>query len=198
MLTAKSEKLYTMQNPRVASRYAKSLLDLAIEKGQLEQVYGDMTYLQRLTKESREFLNLLRSPVVKAEAKSRALTAVTNGKVSNLTTAFINLMVNKAREGALPEISSSFVSQYKAYKGIRIVKLTTAIPLSDAVKSAIIAQVKTTENIENLELQEVVDPSIIGGFVLQTGDKLIDASVSYDLKNISRQFDNNDFIYKVI
>jgi F-type H+-transporting ATPase subunit delta len=187
-----------MQNPRVASRYAKSLLDLAIEKGQLEQVYGDMTYLQRLTKESREFLTLLRSPVVKAEAKNRALTAVTNGKVSNLTTAFINLMVNKAREGALPEISSSFVSQYKAYKGIRIVKLTTAIPLSDAVKSAIIAQVKTTENIENLELQEVVDPSIIGGFVLQTGDKLIDASVSYDLKNISRQFDNNDFIYKVI
>jgi F-type H+-transporting ATPase subunit delta len=107
-------------------------------------------------------------------------------------------MIHKAREANLPEIITSFVSQYKQQKNIRIVKLTTASPVSDALKASIIAQVKRTENIQNLELEEVVDPSIIGGFVLQTGDKLIDASISYDLKNISRQFDNNDFIYKVI
>ena len=187
-----------MLNTRVASRYAKSLLDLAVEKGQLEQVYSDILYLQRLTKESREFLNLLRSPVVKADTKAKAVAAVTQGKVSNLTTAFTNLMISKTRESALPEIISSFISQYKRYKNIQIVKLTTAVPVSDAVKNAIIAQVKASENIQNLELQEVIDPSIIGGFVLQSGDKLIDASVSYDLKNISRQFENNDFIYKVI
>jgi F-type H+-transporting ATPase subunit delta len=186
-----------MPNPRVASRYAKSLLDLAVEKGQLEQVYSDMLYLQRLTKESREFLNLLRSPVVKAETKSKALTAVTKGRVSDLTTAFINLMVSKARESALPEIITSFIKQYKEKKGIQIVKLTTAVPMTDNVRNAIIARVKETENIQNLELEEIVNPNIIGGFILQTGDKLIDASIAYDLKNISREFENNDFIYKV-
>jgi F-type H+-transporting ATPase subunit delta len=186
-----------MLNPRVASRYAKSVLDLAVEKGQLEVVYKDMLYLQRLTKESRDFLNLLRSPVVKADTKSRALTAVTKGNISELTTAFINLMVSKTREAVLPEIITAFINQYKQYKGIRTVKLTTAVPVSDAVKNSIVAQVKASENIQNLELQEIVDPSIIGGFVLQTGDKLVDASILYDLRNVSRQFENNDFIYRV-
>ena len=186
-----------MTNPRVAARYAKSLLDLAVERGQLEPVYSDMLYLQRLTKESRDFLNLLRSPVVKNDTKARALNAVTAGKVNDLTGAFINLMVSKNRESGLPEIITAFVSQYKDLKGIRLVKLTTAVPVTEATKQAIIAQVKKSEDIQNLELQEIVDPNIIGGFVLQTGDKLIDASVAYDLKNVSRQFENNDFIYKL-
>lgn len=186
-----------MSNSRVASRYAKSLLDLAVEKGQLEPVYADMLYLQRLTKESREFLNLLRSPVVKPDAKSKALAAVTKGNVSDLTAAFINLMISKAREAALPEILTAFISQYKQHKGIKIVKLTTAAPVSEPVKQAIIAQVKKTSDIQTLELQETIDPEIIGGFILQTGDQLIDASIAYDLQNISRQFENNDFIYKV-
>ena len=186
-----------MSNPRVASRYAKSILDLAVERGQLEEVYADMNYLQRLTKGSREFSNLLRSPVVKADAKIGAIAAVTQGRISAMTTSFLNLMIHKAREANLPEIITSFVSQYKQQKNIRIVKLTTASPVSDALKAAIIAQVKRTEDIQNLELEEVVDPSIIGGFVLQTGDKLIDASISYDLNKIRSQFLNNDFIYKI-
>ncbi len=186
-----------MPNPRVASRYAKSLLDLAVEKEQLEEVYGDMQYLQRLTKESRDFLNLLRSPVIKADIKTKVLESVIKGKVSEMTTAFIRLMTAKAREGALPEIITSFIQQYKDKKGIRIVKLTTAAPVSDAVRASIIEQVRKTTGIDKLELQEMVDPNIIGGFVLQTGDQLIDASVSYDLKQIARQFENNDFIYKV-
>jgi F-type H+-transporting ATPase subunit delta len=186
-----------MLNPRVASRYAKSLLDLAVEKGQLEQVYTDMLYLQQLTKESRDFLTLLRSPVIKADIKTRTINAVTAGKVSDLTTAFIKLMTAKAREAVLPEIITSFINQYKEKKGIKTVKLTTAVAASDSVKTAIINQVKKSSGFENLELQEVVDPDIIGGFVLQADDQLIDASIAYDLKNISRQFENNDFVYKI-
>ena len=186
-----------MLNPRVASRYAKSLLDLAIEQGQLEQVHGDMMYLQQLTKQSRDFLSLLRSPVVKADTKIKAINAVTAGKVTPLTTSFIQLMTSKAREAVLPEIITSFINQYKEHKGIKTVKLTTAVPVSDAVKAEIVAQVKKSGGFENLELLETVDPNIIGGFVLQADDQLIDASIAYDLKNISRQFENNDFIYKV-
>ncbi len=186
-----------MLNTRVASRYAKSLLDLAEEKGQLEQVYADMLYLQELVKKSPEFQSVLRSPVINADAKIRAVEAVTKDKVSPLTTTFNRLMINKTREAVLPEIITAFIKQYKDKNGIHVVKLTTATPVSDSVRQAIIAQVKKTSDIENLELQEVVDPNIIGGFVLQAGDKLVDASISYDLQQISRQFENNDFIYKV-
>ena len=186
-----------MQNTRVASRYAKSLLDLAVEKGKLEQVYHDMLYLQQLNKGSREFLNLLRSPVVKAGAKIKAINAVTKGKISDLTIAFTTLLINKTREANLPEVISSFIQQYKHKKNINTVKLTTAVPVSEDVKKQLIAQVMKTSNLQNIELETVVDPNIIGGFVLQSGDKLIDASIAYELKNVSRQFENNDFIYKV-
>jgi F-type H+-transporting ATPase subunit delta len=105
--------------------------------------------------------------------------------------------VNKGREGDLPEIINAFVKQYKAYKNIHVVKLTTATPVSEEVKNALINRVKQTSDMQNIELQTAVDPSLIGGFVLQTGDKLVDASISYELQEISRQFENNDFIYKV-
>jgi len=186
-----------MPNPRLASRYAKSLLDLAVEKGQLEQVHTDMLYLQQLTKDSREFLSLLRSPIVSADKKQSIIDAVTAGKIGELTAAFTKLLVNKGREGELPEIAGAFSKQYKDKKGIHTIKLTTATPVSDEVKNSIVAQVKKTSDMQNIELETTVDPNIIGGFVLQAGDKLVDASIAYDLKEISRQFENNDFIYKV-
>lgn len=186
-----------MQNTRVALRYAKSLLDLAVEKGQMEQVYNDMLYLQQLNRASKEFLNLLRSPVVKADAKIKAINAVTAGKISELTIAFTTLLINKTREANLPGVITSFIQQYKQYKNINTVKLTTAVPVSEDVKRQLIDQVKRTSNLQNIELETTVDPNIIGGFVLQSGDKLIDASVAYDLKQISRQFENNDFVYKM-
>ena len=186
-----------MLNPRVASRYAKSILDLAIEKGQLEKVYKDMLFLQDVIKASPEFSSLLKSPVVKPDLKIKAINGVTKGKISDITILFTTLLVNKNREVVLPEVIHSFIEQYKKEKKIQTVKLTTAVPISESLKKSIVAQVKKTGNFENIDLVEVVDPSLIGGFVLQAGDQLIDASISYDLKTIARQFDNNDFIYKV-
>jgi len=186
-----------MPNPRLASRYAKSLIDLAEENGQLEQVHADMLYLQQLTKMSREFLNLLRSPIVSSDKKQAAIDSVIGKNVSALTGAFAKLLVNKNREGELPEIISAFISQFKQKKGIHTVKLTTAVAVSDSVKNQLVEQVKKTSGLQNIELQATVDPNIIGGFVLQTGDKLVDASIAYELKQISRQFENNDFVYKM-
>jgi F-type H+-transporting ATPase subunit delta len=186
-----------MQNPRLAGRYAKSLIDLAKERGQLEDVFNDMQLLQRINKENPDFLALLRSPVIPSDKKLKVLEAVMTGKVTDLTAAFSKLLVAKGREASLPEIITAFIQQYKSFKHIHIVKLTTATPVSDSLKEALMAQVKGTSNINNIELETIVDDKIIGGFVLQTGDKLIDASVAYDLKQVSKQFENNDFIYKV-
>lgn len=186
-----------MPNPRLASRYAKSLLDLAVERGELEPVFADMQFLQRICKEHREFNNLLRSPIVKPETKKKIVEAVTANKITELTRSFNSLLISKGRESNLPEIATSFISQYKVHKNIHTVKLVTATPVSDTLRKAIIGQVKKASGFDNIELDEKVDKNIIGGFVLQIGDKLIDASISYDLKNIARQFENNDFIYKI-
>ncbi|HRE38854.1 MAG TPA: ATP synthase F1 subunit delta, partial [Chitinophagaceae bacterium] len=99
-----------MQNPRLATRYAKSLIDLAIERGQLEQVFADMQWLQAVCKSNRDFVNLLRSPIIRNDIKKKIITAVTTGKVSELTAAFNNLLVTKNRERNLPEIVNAFIT----------------------------------------------------------------------------------------
>jgi F-type H+-transporting ATPase subunit delta len=139
----------------------------------------------------------LRSPVVKGDIKIKAVEGVTKGKISELTLAFLRLMINKTREAVLPEVITSFIQLYKNKKNIHTVKLTTATEVSEEVKKSIVNQVRKTSDMQNIELETIVNPDIIGGFVLQTGDKLVDASISYDLKEISKQFQNNDFIYKV-
>lgn len=186
-----------MPNPRLAGRYAKSLIDLAIEKGQLETVYKDMLYLQSVCKSSRDFVTILKSPVIKADKKQAIVEAITNGKVQELTAAFNRLLINKGREAYLPEIIHAFVEQYKQHKGIHTVTLTTALPISEELKQQIIKQVEGQTKFKNIDLKAEVNEAIIGGFKLEIGDTLIDASILYDLNKIRSQFLNNDFIYKI-
>ncbi len=186
-----------MPNPRLAARYAKSLLDLSVEKDQLEKVYADMLWLQAVCKSNRDFVNLLRSPIIKSDTKEKIVSAVTTGNVSELTAAFNRLLVAKTRESYLPEIITAFIAAYKEKKGIKTIRLTTAVTASEELKKAIVEQVKKSAGFTQVELEEKVDPALIGGFVLQIDDQLVDASVAYDLRSIAKQFENNDFIYQI-
>jgi F-type H+-transporting ATPase subunit delta len=186
-----------MQNPRLASRYAKSILDLSIERGELEEVYADMQWLQSVCKTNKDFVNLLRSPVIKNETKKKIVEAITKGRVSEITAGFNRLLITKNRERVLPEITTAFITAYKVHKKIQTVHLTTAVAISDSMRNAILSQIKKSDGFDKVELQETVDDTIIGGFVLKVGDKLVDASIAYDLKAIAKQFNNNDFIYRI-
>jgi F-type H+-transporting ATPase subunit delta len=186
-----------MLNPRLAARYAKSVLDLAVEKGKLEEVYADMQWFVSVNRSNPDVLNLFRSPVIKGDKKIKIIEAVTAGKLNEITNAFIRLMILKGREYFFPEVATAFITQYKQHKNIHTVKLTTAVAISDSLKKEIVDQVKKNPEMRNIELETKVDENIIGGFVIQTGDQLIDASIAYDLKAIARQFENNDFIYKL-
>jgi F-type H+-transporting ATPase subunit delta len=186
-----------MPNPRLAARYAKSLIDLAIEKGQLEAVHDDMLFLQQAIRGSRDLANLLKSPIINPDKKDKILDAITGGKVSQITTTFNKLLLSKGRESYLPEIVAAFIDQYKEHKGIQTVKLTTAVPVTEEVKKAIMDKISADRHLKNIELVTAVDESLIGGFVLEIGDELVDGSIAFDLKNIKKQFQNNDFIYKI-
>jgi len=186
-----------MQNPRLAGRYAKSLIGLAIERKELDSVYNDMLYLQAVIAQSKEFLVILRSPVITPDKKKAILESVTNGKISEMVAGFNRLLILKGREAFLPEIITAYIDQYKVLKDIFVVKLTTATPASEELKQMIIEKVKATTSLQNIELKTEVKEELIGGFVLQMGDTLVDASISYDLNAIKQQFLNNDFVYNI-
>jgi F-type H+-transporting ATPase subunit delta len=187
-----------MNNPRLAGRYAKSLLDLAKEQSQVNEVYNDMKWLNAVCKSNADFTAILRSPIIKADKKQSIINAVTTtGNVSNLTAAFIKLLVRKARENSLPEIVAAYIDQFNEINNIQKVKITTAAPITDELKAAIMANVKTAIPDKDFEIETSIKDELIGGFTLETGGQLVDASILRDLKDIQRQFNDNHFIHKI-
>jgi F-type H+-transporting ATPase subunit delta len=183
-----------MPNPRLANRYAKSIVDLAIEQNQLEVVYADMKYIQAVCIASKEFTTLLKSPVIKADKKIAIIEAVTKGNVSELTNLFNKLLVNKGRESELFEIANAIIDQYNEIKGIHQVTLTTAVEVSDNIKSAIESKIKAEQGLQNVELNTKVDESLIGGFVLEFNNNWVDASIARDLRDVKKQFAKNFYV----
>ena len=186
-----------MQNPRLANRYAKSILDLAKEQGQLDAVCADMKMIISVCKGNPDFVQMLRSPIIKADKKGKIIHAVIQGKIGALTEAFVKLLVNKGRETNLDEIAHAFVAQYNQLNGIHHVKITTAAPISDAIRDDIAQRVKANAGYRNIEVETVVNEGIIGGYLLETEGKLIDATILRDLKEVRNQFLNNDYIHKI-
>lgn len=186
-----------MTNPRLAQRYAKSLIDLAAELNQLNAVYDDMLLLNSVCRQSRQFVVMLKSPIISADKKYKIIESVTSEKISNVTQTFIKLLSSKNRESNLPDIITAFIEQYNAIKGIHKVKLTTAIPVSDEIKNSFVSKIQSSASVSNIELESIVDEKIIGGFVLEMEGKLVDASILRDLNDVKKQFQNNDYIHKL-
>jgi F-type H+-transporting ATPase subunit delta len=186
-----------MQNPRLAERYAKSLVDLSTELKQLDTVYQDIALLQSICKESREFVLMLNSPIINADKKHKIINAITEGKISNITQTFIQLLCNKNRESNLPGIVASFIEQFNEIKGIHKAKLTTATPVSDAIKNSFIEKIRAATDLKNIEIETKVDEKLIGGFMLEMDGKLIDSSILRDINDVKKQFSNNDYIHKL-
>lgn len=186
-----------MPNPRLAARYAKSLIGLAQERAELETVYNDMQYLQAICKSNRDFVSLLRSPVIKAAKKEAIIDAVTKGKISPLTLAFTKLLTNKGREEDLPEIIDAFITQYNTIEGIQKIKLTTAVAVSEEVKNDIVNKVKNATGTDKVEVEASVNANLIGGFILEYSNNLVDASVQRDLRELKKQFQQNVYIHNI-
>lgn len=185
-----------MNNPRLAVRYAKSLVDLATEQGQLDAAYNDMKLLTGIFSSNPDFVAVLRSPIINSDKKEKIITAVLAGKIGPLASAFLNLLIRKGREANLPEIAGAVIDRYNEIHNIHKVKVSTAVPMSEELKASIISKVKN-ENISAIELETVVREELIGGFVLETQGNLVDASILRDLKDVKKQFMNNDYIHKI-
>lgn len=186
-----------MQNPRLADRYAKSLMDIAIEQGKLDALYTDMQGLKSICDSSSEFVNLMKSPIVKADTKQSVIRAMIDGKVDAVTTAFVNLIISKGREYFLPEIVNAFLAQYKKHKNINVVKLTTASPLDESMMTLITQNVQRQFPGMTIEMNTSVDESLLGGFILESNNNQFDASIIRDLRDIKKQFLKNEYVPEI-
>lgn len=185
-----------MADLRVASRYVKSLLSLAVEQGALEEVHRDMLLFTKTCQENRNFVAMLRSPVIRHENKRAILKKIFSGKVSKLTMAIIDIVTQKNREPILPAIALETHNAYNVYKGIGKAYLTTTVPADKELLEVMEGISKKLANMTTIEMHTAVDSNLIGGFVLNVGDRQIDASIRSKLKLLGLKFEENYYIKK--
>ncbi len=186
-----------MSTERLASRYAKSLLDLAIERGELDAVIADINGFREALR-SREFYLMLKSPVIPPARKADIFSHLFKGKAREITFGFFMMVIRKGREAVLPEMVQSFIAQYKKLRNIVGVKVVTAAPLDEATQQAIRTKLAEIGAVTGeIEMQVKVDPSLIGGFQIEFDDKLIDTSISGKLMKMRRDLAINLYESKI-
>jgi F-type H+-transporting ATPase subunit delta len=179
---------------RVASRYVKSLLGLAVSQGSLDKVHADMQLFDNTIQKSRELELMLKSPVIRHDKKLAILTAIFKGKITDLTMAFIEIITRKNREPLLPEIAGEFHNAFNVYKGIGKASVTTTVPMDAKTLAEFETIVKKLSNSKQVEIEEKIDKDLIGGFILNVEDKQIDASIRNNLKKLKLKFSENPYI----
>lgn len=183
-----------MADSRAASRYVKSLLDLAVAKKALEEVHRDMLLFSQAIASSRPLELLLQNPVIKHDQKLAVLKKIFAGKVHNLTMAFFEIITRKNREPILATVARQFHDAYNEHKGIGRATVTTAIPLDAKTRGEFESLVRSYSDHKQIELVEQVDSDLIGGFVLNVGDRQVDASVRNKIKSLKVKFGENPYI----
>ena len=180
-----------MSVTRIASRYAKSLIDLAVEGNKLDRILEDVQSFQEVLK-NRDFYLLMKSPVVKNSKKQQIVKKIFEGKYDELTMSFLKILISKNRESYLPDIAREFIEQYRKIKHISKVKITTASALSEKAITALRKKLVASEvTDDNVELTTATDPNLVGGFILEFDDKIYDASIKHKLEQLKKEFSKN-------
>lgn len=178
-----------MSEYRAATRYAKSLLELAKEQGVLETMFQDIVLIDNTIVANRDLALVLKSPIITHDKKKSVMKGIFGSKVNKLTMDFIELISRKGREYIIHAITKEFRRQYRELKKIELVTVTTTFELDDGLRNQIKGIAHEITNKEP-ELTEKVDEDIIGGFVLDLANKRIDSSIKSKLRKIEFELKN--------
>jgi len=185
-----------MKNARAALRYAKAILNLAKDSNDESAVHEDMQLIAATIADSKELSIVLESPVIKAADKMNVLKATFSSKINNITLGLFNLLQENKRIEMLEAIAKQYTIIYDFDKNIQVAKVTTAVPISPEIEAQVLAKIVALTG-EKANLENEVNPSILGGFILRVGDVQYDASISNHLSELKKEFDNSHYIPKI-
>ncbi len=185
-----------MSASRLASRYAKALITESLQQGKVDQVHEDITSLIKLF-DDREFALMVKSPIINAGKKKAIFKALLEGKVDGVTESFINILISKGRESQLEAVVDSFDEQYCELKKRSDVKITTAAPVDQAQLAELRAKIiESKVTHPDVRITSIVDPEIVGGFVMDIADRKYDASVKGKLDELRKTFSDDSYSKK--
>jgi len=170
----------------VAIRYAKALFNLAKEKSVLEKVSNDLAFFGELLTSSSDLKGFINSPLYKPSEKKEILTKLTHSTIESITLKFLYLVIDKKRESIIPEIIQNYLDFFRQEKNIKRVVFKSPGQLDSSFYDALKHQLESSLNAQ-IELKTEQNPELLGGFVLMVDGKLMDASISNQLKQIQKR-----------
>lgn len=180
----------------VTRRYAQALFDTAQRDGIAEKIETDLETVDALLRATPSLLRILRAPTIDRARKKDLLKQVFAAQISGLTLRFLYLIVDKRRESILPELNREFRRLSYQYRNIQPVVVRVATRMTTDERSDLI-QALAARTGKQIELQEEVDPSLIGGAVLRIGDTIIDGSVAGHLRRLRQRLIGTHIIHEV-
>nr|WP_315130497.1 ATP synthase F1 subunit delta [uncultured Flavobacterium sp.] len=177
-----------MASTRAAIRYAKAILDLSNSKGVAEVVNNDMKLIASTINGNLELSTFIQNPTTKVEVKEKALLEVFEG-INAVTQGLFHLLFENKRFEILEAIALEYSKLSDIMNGIEVAKVTTAIPMDAALEAKVLAKIATLSD-KKITIENTVDASIIGGFILRIGDKQYNASVANRLQALKRELSN--------
>ena len=169
----------------VAAVYAEALLSLADRRGEADGLRDELDELARLADRNRDFAAFLASPLVDAGDRSKSLETMFRGNASDLLVDALQVIAKKGRIALVPAIAEAYRAAHDKRRGRVEVQVTSAVALDDGQRSRIRSAVAAKLGQE-ARLQETVDPALLGGLVVQIGDRKADSSIATRLEGLSR------------
>jgi F-type H+-transporting ATPase subunit delta len=177
-----------MAGTRAAIRYAKAILDTAHDKGAAVEVNHDMALIASTINSNEELRTFIENPTIGTEAKENALLEIFAG-INAVTKSLFHLLFENKRFEILNAIASEYNKLFEEMNGIEVAKVTTAIPMDKELEAKVLLKVLTFSN-KKIVIENIIDPSIIGGFILRIGDQQYNASVANRLRVLKRELSN--------
>ncbi len=175
-----------MLAPEVAKKYAGGLFLSVKDKGLVDVAYDQLQDLRTFLESDPTLLDFLVAPHVLDEHKLALVEDVFSTRLERLFVELLHVLVKKHRIGFLHGIIDEFVRYVEAEKGIGRVTVISAVALSDAERSSLITRMAVRTGLK-IELEEKIDPDLIGGMIVITHNEIIDGSISRELDLVRTQ-----------
>ena len=173
---------------RAAIRYAKAMYDIASEENSINEVYKDMDLVKDLYSDSLDFKNLLSNTQINYQDKKKAILALIE-KSNYITEKLIDLLIHNKRVSIIGDIAISFIQLYNKHNDVKEATVITASPINEDLKSMILSKINISDS-KSISLNNIIDSSIIGGFIIRFDGKEYNASVKQNLNNLKKELTN--------
>ena len=170
---------------KVAEPYAEALISLAKSEDTLKETTNDMNIVSQFLVNSNDLKKFLGNPLITSEAKKNVVKDILGEQISVSTLKFLLLLVDRKRVAFLDQIAQKFLELSYKEESIEIAKVTSSVQLSAQQQKNLAARLKVITGAQQIKLALKVDPTLIGGFTVEIGSKLIDTSIKGQLKQIS-------------